>query len=62
MMLTRCSSFSAERYSSSFLSNKIRGFIADLELFLQMCGRQVHHWGFILLASLGIIETEKVPR
>ena len=42
--------------------NKIRGFIADLELFLQMCGRPVHHWGFFLLASLGTEEAEKVRR
>ena len=42
--------------------NKIRGFIADLELFLQMCGRRVHNWGFFLLASLGTEEAEKVRR
>ena len=42
--------------------NKIRGFIADLELFLQMCGRPVHHWDFFLLASLGTEEAEKVRR
>ena len=42
--------------------NKIRGFIADLELFLQSCGRPVHHWGFFLLASLGTEEAEQVRR
>ena len=24
--------------------NKIRGFVANLELYLQMCARPVHHW------------------
>ena len=40
--------------------NKIRGFIADLELFLRMSSRPVQHWGFFLLASLGTEEAEKV--
>ena len=42
--------------------NKIRGYIADLELYLQMCARPVHHWGYFLLASLGTDEAEKVRR
>ena len=41
--------------------NKIRSFIADLELFLQMWSRPVHHWGNFL-ASLGNDEAEKVRR
>ena len=40
--------------------NKITKFISDLELFLQMCGRPVHYWGFFFLASLGNEEAEKV--
>ena len=33
-----------------------------MELFLQMCGCTVHHWGFILLASLSTEEAKKVRR
>ena len=42
--------------------NKIRGFIADLELYLQMCTRPVHHWGYFILGSLSTDEGEKVRR
>ena len=42
--------------------NKIRGFVADLELYLRMCARPVHHWGYFLMASLGAEEAEKVRR
>ena len=42
--------------------NKIRSFIADLELYLQMFKRPVHHWGYFLLGSLGTDEGEKVRR
>ena len=30
---------------SEFSGNKIRGFVADLELYLRMFARPVHHWG-----------------
>ena len=40
--------------------NKIRGFVADLELYLRMCARLVHHWGYFLMASLGAEKAEKV--
>ena len=43
-------------------NNKIKGFVADLELYLQMCARPVHHWGYFLMASLGAEEAEKVKR
>ena len=42
--------------------NKIRGFFADLELYLRMCASPVHHWGYFLMASLGAEEAEKVRR
>ena len=42
--------------------NKIRGFVADFELYLRMCARPVHHWGYFLMASLGAEEAEKVRR
>ena len=42
--------------------NKIRGFVADLELYLLMCARPVYHWGYFLMASLGAEEAEKVRR
>ena len=42
--------------------NKIRGFVADLELYLRMCARPVHHWGYFLMASLGAEDAEKVRR
>ena len=42
--------------------NKIRGFVADLELYLRMCARPVHHWGYFFMASLGAEEAEKVRR
>ena len=32
--------------------NKIRAFVADLELYLCMCARPVHHWGYFFMASL----------
>ena len=44
------------------LFNTIRSFIADLELYLQMCTRPVQHWGYFLLGSLGTYEGEKVHR
>ena len=34
--------------------------ISDLELFLRMSGRPTHHWGYLLLASLGTNEAEIV--
>ena len=42
--------------------NKIRGFVADIELYLRMCARPVHHWGYFFMASLGAEEAEKVWR
>ena len=42
--------------------NKIKGFVADLELYLQMCERPVHHWGYCLMASLGEEEAENLRR
>ena len=42
--------------------NKIKGFVADLELYLRLCGRTVHRWGYFLMASLGAEEAEKVRR
>ena len=39
--------------------NQIRGFIADLELYLQMCVRPVHYWGYFLLDALGTEEAKK---
>ena len=42
--------------------NKIRGFVADLELYLRMCARLVQHWGYFLMDSLGAEEAEKVGR
>ena len=41
---TRCSSSQVARASASG-HNKIRGFVADFELYLRMCARPVHHWG-----------------
>lgn len=43
-------------------SNKIRGFIVDLELNLQMSSRSVHHRGYFTLASLGTKKSKKVRR
>ena len=42
--------------------NKIKGFVADLELYLRLCGRSVHRWGYFLMASFGSEEAEKVRR
>ena len=42
--------------------SKIRGFIADLELFMRMSARTVHHWEYFLLAFLGTDEAENVRR
>ena len=42
--------------------NKIRGFVADLELYLRMCALPVHYWGYFLMASLGAEEAEKAWR
>ena len=42
--------------------NKIKGFVADLELYLRMCARPVHHWGYFLMASLGAEKAQKVRR
>ena len=47
---------------SEVAGNKIRGFVADLERYLRMCARPVHHWGYFLMASLGAEEAEKVRR
>ena len=42
--------------------NKIREFVADLELYFRMCARPVHHWGYFLMASLGAEKAKKVRR
>ena len=42
--------------------NKIRGFVAEFELYLRMCARPVHHWGYFFMASLGAEEAEKIRR
>ena len=42
--------------------NMITGFVADFELYLRMCARPVHHWGYCLMVSLGAEEAEKVRR
>ena len=47
---------------SELAGNKIRKFVADLELYLRMYTRPVHHWGYFLMASLGAEEAEKVRR
>ena len=47
---------------SELTGNTIRGFVADLELYLRMCAHPVHHWGYFLMASLGAEEAEKVRR
>ena len=47
---------------SELAGNKITGFVSDLELYLRMCARPVHHWGYILVASLGAEKAEKVRR
>ena len=39
---------------------KIRGFVADLELYLRMCARPMHHWGYFLMALLGAEEEAKM--
>ena len=41
---------------SELAGNKIKGFVADFELYLRMCARPVHHWGYFLMASLGAEE------
>ena len=41
---------------------KIKGCVADLELYLRMCAHPVHHWWYSLMASVGAEETEKVRR
>ena len=38
---------------SELAGNKIRGFVADLELYLGICARPVHHWGYFLIISFG---------
>ena len=40
--------------------NKIRGFVANVELYMRMCVRPVHYWGYFLMASLGAEEAEKI--
>ena len=47
---------------SELAGKKIRGFVADLELYLHMCARPVHNWGYFLMVSLGEEEAEKVRR
>ena len=47
---------------SELAGNKIRGFVAHLELYLRMCARPVYHWGYFLMASLGAEKAEKVQR
>ena len=47
---------------SELANNKIRGFVADLELYLRMCARPVHHWKYFLLALLGAEEAQYVRR
>ena len=42
--------------------NKIKGFVAELKLYLRMCGRPVNRWGYFLMGSLGAEEAEKVRR
>ena len=42
--------------------NKIRGFVADFELYLCLCARPMHHWGYFLITSLGAEMAEKVRR
>ena len=42
--------------------SKIRGLVADFELYLRMCVRPVYHMGYFLLASLGTEEAKKVRR
>ena len=42
--------------------SKIRGFVSDLKLYLQMCARPVHYWGNFLLASLATEKVEKIRR
>ena len=44
------------------LGNKIKGFVADLELYLRMCARPVHYWGYFQIISLGAEKADKVRR
>ena len=41
---------------------KIRAFLVDAELFLRLCSRSRHRWGFFVLAWLGSEEADKVRR
>ena len=47
---------------SNLAGNNIREFVADFELYLRICMRLVHHWGYFLMASLGAEEAEKLRR
>ena len=41
---------------------KMRGFLADAELFLTLCSRPRDSWGYFVLAWLGSDKAEKVRR
>ena len=42
--------------------SKMRGFLADSELFFTFCSRPRDRWGYFVLAWLGSDEAEKVRR